>query len=459
MNEDLRQSMLRVRDYLSGWPRSVQGVAIVLSAAVAILAMVLAQVDTTETSYEPLFSQLLTPSERQQIDAALGEAELHDLVLRNGRLHGPAGQRSRYAAAINEANCLPDSFYDPTEDAIRNSSIIDLGPRLTQRMHHAREKEAGLAIRGLDGITEAFVFFDETKPRGLREQEVTAVVGVKTSSERSLNAVTLRTIHDMVLRFKAGLQSSQLTVVDLNTGQSFDGSSLAASNAAMTRVIEQRILEGQLHERLSPFLSFVPDVRLAVHVQLPLDNAVVEQSIVRVSVGIPTSYLDHVREARQRHARSNAGESLLTLTQVEQQTRNRIQSAIRPLLPGPPTEDEVKDQVVVTAFEDPAMPATTRAENSWFHTLSANTSWPAVVVPALTVGLMALFLLRAHRHSLNHPPQLTVVTDTEGERDQTTEVIDADTDDAVAREQLQTLVEEDPEAAARSLSGWMNRAS
>ena len=460
MNEDLRQYALRAKDFLCTLSWSGQGVSILLLAALAVLALAFSLRGTTETSYQALFpDRALNQAELQKIEVALGAAELA-YVRRDGQLHVPSSQRSRYFSAIDKAGCLPEAFHDAADESIRNSSIIELGPQRAERRQHAREKELRLAIRELPGVNDVTVLFDETAPRSLRaEKEITAVVNVRTPEGQPLDPDAVRTIHDMVRYFKAGLMSKNILITDLRAGTTYPGSMLPELGSATARAMLQRELERQWRERLISVLSFVPDARVAIHVRLANQSASVDQPHdVRVSVGVPTSYLHRIQVARHNRRPRDSGESVPTLEQIEQQTREKIQLAVGFHLPGAPTEAEVKNLVIVTSFED--LPSLTSIPPTrWFQRFQSASAWIFVAVIAVGVGWTAYLVQSQRVRSTTDEPQLKVVTEDVDVAEHSSQRDVETTDDDLLRERLQILVEEDPEAAARSLANWIDKAS
>ena len=462
MNEDLRQHVLRAKEYLNALPGSVQSVAILLLVTLAILTVVLARTEGDSDSHEPLFSgRRLSQPELQRMEAALGAAQLSDYRVEDARLFAPSGQRSKYMSAIEAAGHLPESFHAPTEDAIRSTSLIELGPQHAKRLHHADEQEARLAVCAIPGIEDAFVHFDETKAHGFGGQrETTAGVGVQTSPGFSLDLETFQMIQTMMLGFKAGLRPEQITITDLNARRSFRGSTSQGASSATTRAMLQRSLERRWQQRVRSTLSFIPNLHVAVAVQLPRQaGADAEGHDVRVSVSVPTSYLLRVLDARRGRATAqpNSSASSPTLRDVEEQTFQKIRMAILPILPRSSAGTAADRVVTVTSFDDPV--ALTKAEPAAVFRPSIRLSPISVVAAIAGLGAGLLILRRWFRSERpeTEPPRLRVVAESAGSEEQRAGAGDGGGGQSL-HQQLQTLVEEDPEAAVQSLAQWIDKA-
>jgi flagellar biosynthesis/type III secretory pathway M-ring protein FliF/YscJ len=434
------------RALIDRFPWSVQGIAITVLLSLAAIAIVIAQSDSSTPGLEPLYeNRSLSPVEQQRIDAALSASNLINYQIRDGQLLVPLSERSRYSAAIAAANCL-QGFHSPTEEALRNSSLIEAGGRRADRLDHAREQEARLALLAIPGIEDAFVYFDETGPQGLRgARNVTASVGVRTAVDYVLDLEAAKTIQRVVLRIKAGLTPEGITVADLQSRHSFQGADLVDPESSATRFLVLRGRQQQLELQLRSMLATIPGARVGVQMQTDENETT---SDVRVSVGVPSSYLDQI--AATERSRDQSAEQPAR-SQLEARVRSSIQAAIVPLLPKSGRDEAATDRITITMFDDPLSVVTTRAGG--ISTLPRR----ILMVGVLAIAACATLLFLAGRRR-DAPPRLKLHTEAEPVGHDDDERPPDQAGETSLHHQLRVLVDDDPDAAARSLSDWIDQA-
>ena len=358
---------------------------------------------------------------------------LSDYIFENGRIRVPTVKRGQYLSAIREAKALPQSFHVPTEEAISNSTWIENSRQRSQRLHHALEKEARLAICALPGVLDAFVHIDVVSDGSLyRRTKATAVVGVKTRPEQPLDEQAFRAIQAMLMNFKAGLSPESVTITDLTSRNFFLGSMDSQTPEAIAS-LRKADLERAWKQKLVSAISFVQDAKLTVNV-VPTKDALQAES-VRCSISVPRA--------------TYASQSLASKTQQEKDVRHRIQSALLPLIPH--QGESVDDLIAVTVFDrvDTVLPS-----NRW-QRLATSPNLLATLLVAVA-GVMTLLLMRNPHHkqsvlAVDEPSGLRIYEGQDAKEH--TEL------GSEVTEQLQAIVAEDPNSVAESLSDFIDRAS
>ena len=433
----MQEPMNRIGDLLKACQArialgAIQTVAVVSLLVLALLALLIVprNGESVKLTSDLFPDQRLTTIEIQRIETALGQTQLANYQVKEGSICVPQALRGAYLAAIAEAGALPDFFHGPTDDAISNASVMETSLQRSQRLHHALEKEARLAICALPGVLDAFVHIDVGTDSSLhRKTKATAVVGVKTTDDQPLDEQSFRTIQAMLLNFKTGLTPDSVTVTDLTSRRFFRGSIDQQSPAAVA-TMRKADLEHQWIRRLASAISFVPDAHLTVNVVPSTDGSRAES--VTCSISIPQAISDDRSDSEN--------------DQFEENLRRRVQAAVLPLLPR--QNERVDDLIAVTVFDQHQLTASAVSTNS--HLKSTNLL--ALVLIAIA-GLMALLLIR---NTFRTPPreasaQLRIY-----------EEQDSGTDNLArssASEHLQTMAAEDPRAVAASLSDFIDRAS
>jgi flagellar biosynthesis/type III secretory pathway M-ring protein FliF/YscJ len=340
----------------------------------------------------------LNEAELLAIEGAFAASNLSDYRLEGRAVRVPIVDRARYLQALTDANAMPRSFYGLAHDAFSESTPIEPSSQRAERLGQAREMQTALAIRQIPLIQDAFVRFDETPARGFRETtQATALVSVLTSDGHPLTAELRATIRDITLGLKAGLTADHITITDLQSGLAYRGG-IADEMDEVTAAVAQyrRRLQQEWNERIANVLGFVPDVRIAVAVDLPVDprqaaserhtepvadpgdpslqDAAGSRSATRltastpatlaaktpealgdaggsrsyrllqgipfgqertaISIGVPTSYLRQIWSGRRQAAARPADHMVPPeeLAQIEVEVRHKIYQAIAPLL-------------------------------------------------------------------------------------------------------------------------------
>ena len=431
-----------ITTFVSSFRWNAQSVSMFVIAALVLAVVTAAQMDQSPPSdLQPLFAnRTLTQSELEQIEAALGDAELSGYRVVQGQLHVSPNQRARYFAALKQAGCLPESFHAPTSIAIRSTNIIETFRQQTQRMQHAKERETELLIRAIQGVEDAYVRFDETAGFGLQGKKLsTAMVGVTTKSGQPLDPRSVHMIQEMLLGLKAGLTVDDITVTDLTAGQSFR-SDVGQSSSPYGLV--QHNLEYEWTRKLFNILSFIPEAKIAVHVEADAEKDTVAK-VVRVSVGVPSEYVTRLKITQQ----SLGGEET-TLSEIEEGIRSKIQAVILPLLPG--TSGDASRFVAVNIFDVPSDTATARS-SPWHEVFTSPLIGLSVLV--LIAGIAAMRFISGRQPAKPHAQLRVYSSDQEDTTAATNDELET------LRLKLRAYVEEDPDAAAKSLAEFIDRAS
>lgn len=437
---DFRQQLASYYQHLRTFPWNGQTVAILCLLVLAFFAVVVIQRPAVSDDQDDLFSsRRLAPRELQQIEAALGKADLTEYEINNGAIFVPRKLRARYFAALQDANSLPRTFHSPTIQALKATSAFETSRTSQQRMHHAREQEARIAICQMSGIEDAFVIFDEKTDRSLHQQRVvTASVGVRTNPDHPLDPQAIKVIQDMLLGFKVDLKREGITVTDLNNRLAIRGS-LDQAGSAEIRALAEKTLERTWKGKIQDALSFVPEATVSVRV-VP-DTSPTEARSVHASIGIPSTYL--TRQGLRIDSRQYEA--------VVARTQTKIQQALKPILPD--TGEAFDELVAVNVFDIVDTPKMSRPTR-----LFANVFTCLLVIACLLSGVFLFVAVGKPRDP--EPEHQLRVYEADDEMPSNNEDESEPTEppeDQVAK--LRAFVADDMDAAAQKLSDFIDRAS
>ena len=248
--------------------------AVLMTIAVAVLAC-MACLGGEEPRVEVLRGISIPPSRLPAFEIAFAKAGLDDYVIDQDQVKVLRSEKSRYVAALADAQLLPPNFGEIVDEAIRAGGPFDTALQKAERIKNARQRELALIISSMDGIDNAMVIYDEEKARGIQRKSVlTASVSVKASDNEKLTGERVRTIRQLVAAAVAGLEPHQVSVTDLNTGRNFPAGDEATSEMAGNHYSELKShYELQWMEKIHAGLSWVPGIVVSVDVALNSDTA------------------------------------------------------------------------------------------------------------------------------------------------------------------------------------------
>ncbi|MFW5692620.1 MAG: hypothetical protein ACOCWL_00245 [Thermoguttaceae bacterium] len=222
-----------------------------------------------------LFSGTAIPaSQISQIEAALAKKGLNAYEVEGNRIRIPRGQRDMYLAAVAEARALPPNFESAFNEALEGDSVFSSRDEREMRLKLAKQRTLGLIISQMDGIESASVIYDiEENRRTLnRQRTTTATAAVKPIGNEQLTETQVASIRSLVAGAIAGLQSSEVTVADLN-GATWHGNPDGGGNSLEDPyLVRKRKYEQEWQAKILNALAYVPGVRVTPNVELDRDR-------------------------------------------------------------------------------------------------------------------------------------------------------------------------------------------
>ncbi len=310
--------------------------------------------------------------------------------------------------------------------------------------------------------------------RGLRgQQDITALVGVLSHNGQPLEAEVVQTIHEIVLAWKAGLRAENVTVVDLRGGRTVRGNPRDAAPSNSSPYASLKRAQDEWTSHIKTVLRFIPEAQVAVSLLLPTDrtsdaspgaapwpssDGVSLTQIpprVAISVQVPASYLRQVWQTRHASKRPSSGD----LAGIERETCEKIRLAIAPLMTGTNLHDSAP--VSITIYDD--LPQGTDHESDPELLAGLSEHWRIAFVGVVAFAALVFLLLTrrmapANSRETAERPFQVVREDPRQSSSAPPSARHETVADAALRDQLQTLVQRDPAAAAQSLADWIDKA-
>jgi flagellar biosynthesis/type III secretory pathway M-ring protein FliF/YscJ len=475
------------------WARTSRPAKIAVAATVAIV-LILAACGLTwsgATQYEALFcGRTFSQPELMAIETALGRAGIGDYRIVDGSILVPSERRADCVGAIVDGDALPLGFDLDLKEALNKSSPFESSAQRKDRVQLAKQREISKLLRSMDEIEDASVQFDEEQMGGLRgERRVRAMVVVRLSASAELDPNRIRSIRQLVVASKAFLQPENVTITDLKTGVSYVGS--RDLNPALVES-DEYALRKSTHERkwtnkIRQVLAFLPGVKVATNVELGYrgssdveikeDYGTVHPSSVTVSVGIPHSYYQRVRQTRGPNL-PRATPNAASIQRIEAETIEKVRQLVSGLLPTNLAPDAVR--VSVATFTDLQVQPTNTMTERWVKTALGNPLTVCCVVGMCTLGALIAFGIWQDIQDHRLESQQTAARSA-GEEGVTVQEIPiqgessgpsvnltldrglttkcSEHQDGAIHKELTQLVREDPDAAAEMLGEWVRKAS
>ena len=243
-------------------------------------------------------------TELAEMEKAFASAGLNKSEIVGYRMRVPREEKAQYLQAINDAGVKLESHGGFDKAAIDGS-----GKMFTNRQERelktkaAQERELSLIVTRMKDVEVASVQIDELKKGGLHsEVERTALVAVKTQGGRVLPQERVRAIRETIAGGVAGLETTAVTVTDMETGMAYRGMSPDGMPLASESVYasHKSLYETFWKEKILRRLSSIPGVNVEVNVELDpqLRNEALSNKVEAkpVSIGIRES----VKESRSQ---------------------------------------------------------------------------------------------------------------------------------------------------------------
>lgn len=269
--EFLNRAAAQAAELFKSMTPAARLIAAMLVVVIAVSVAYLFRIESG-TGDEYLFGgQQFNQRELGIMDLAFSKAGL-----KGGRIDGlrmliPRGQKDVYLKAIQENDAMPETMTRFTDQAIGKDNSWSSREQRSHLMKNAKERELSRIIREIRGYEEATVQYDESEAGGLhRTRERTALVAVRAQGNRPLGDDEIRAIREAVRGGLMGLKPSNISVLDLNTGDTHTGAEPGHGNGSenaylATKRMYERVYKSKIVERLMPMY---PGIWVGVNVEL-----------------------------------------------------------------------------------------------------------------------------------------------------------------------------------------------
>ena len=376
-------------------PIQVVGFCLLLLAAVAGSLLVEFPEKKVGGEVELLVGAVLGPADLAVMEAVFDRSGLESYRVDDGRLYVDRGRQSGYLRALVDAGALPPEFGGSLRRAVESDSPWRSKETQAELVRIATQEELSLVIRTMPGIEQAAVLYSGSNAGGLfrdgNASTQTASVSIRTQPELEIDRHRVEAIRVLVASSIAGLRVEQVALTDLRSGQVFDGPLLSDAEFITTDPNRARAVAYEQHVTLKirqalAFISgvvvevnasaieqvaggkeetVVRDTRAAANVPAIVgvgsgddqDASDVGQ-VVYVSVAIPETYIDRLREEVYANLDDPAGAEI-----------ERLRTLVVGLVPA--TKPWGRAVVTITRYPGLSAAMGTRATNDASNQLSS----------------------------------------------------------------------------------------
>ena len=214
----------------------------------------------------------LSPVEKNEVLAALGETDLTRYEVDGSSILVPADQKGKFLAAIAKKDAMPlaltrEKEYQPNPFLSRSQI------RLQQL--EKKKKQICQHIKRLPFVSDARFEFDRDETREfMHSEKQTAIVVITPLENRILDRQQLESVQRIVASSFAGIEQHEVAVVDTNAGITYDDIRNQEQALLLHRVNWQR-QRREHYERvlINLFASDFPGIEVTVQVQsIPRKN-------------------------------------------------------------------------------------------------------------------------------------------------------------------------------------------
>jgi len=265
----LNQAAGQIRDLLLSMTPAARVTALLLTGVIAVSLGYLVQQQSASPDDFLFNGEILPGRDADRAEAAIAQAGLSGYERVGNRIRVPRGNKAEYLAAVADAGALPPNFHSLLENALDQNPFTDKETR-RQRVKAAREQQLSMMIREMDGIEDAQVIYDVTKPRGISGVSMaTATVSVRPAPGESVDPRRAKMIKKAVASAIAQLSPDQVTVTNLADGSTYGSGGEITSDTFDDPYFQKRIAyERHIQSNIEKLLQNIPGTIIQVTAEL-----------------------------------------------------------------------------------------------------------------------------------------------------------------------------------------------
>ncbi len=220
----------------------------------------------------------------QRMQFALGKSGLSNFEIVDNRLMVPKSEHATYLTAVAEQNAAPGNMRDEDKDAPAVNPFLTRTQQLAIAQNQKKRQIKEMVVR-LPFVEQAWFEMDKSDSRSaFQRAQQSAVISIQPLSNTSLTDAHVDTVKRMIGGAIAGLNLSEIVVIDLSEGWAHQDSTdpLATQQIRTQRVEleERRTYENRIREALKDYPGIEVTVQVDFNPMAAKNNHLVSQSVV-----------------------------------------------------------------------------------------------------------------------------------------------------------------------------------
>lgn len=227
-----------------------------------------------------LGGKAFTPQELEQAQEALSQSGMTDFRIDGNRIAVSRGDVDRYTATLVAHSSLPADFAQDFDKMLEKIGTFTTESHRKDMLDEGRKRRLSKILNAMDDVDAAIVDWDRPTTRRFGKEAIPAAqVSIRLKGSQPLTGEQVRSFKAFVAGALAGVGRDQVTVTDLSTGRTVGPSSV--QDAELDRVLlltEQH--KSRYEAEITKALEHIPDVKIAVNVELDPIRSTVERETV-----------------------------------------------------------------------------------------------------------------------------------------------------------------------------------
>lgn len=207
----------------------------------------------------------LSDDEIRLVESAFASAMLNDAEIVGNRIRVPSLEKAKYLNALKENDAFPKAWGEKRAETLAGG-IFDSAATRGLRFELGRERNFEELLKRRPQIDFAAVEFDESKTTFGQPPLRTCCIQVSNARKLPINRSIMQNIAETATTYFAGLDRSNVSVVDLNTSYTFRFESHSVSSNPL--LAAKRSWESHYQEKILQQLSTFGNIRVLVDMDL-----------------------------------------------------------------------------------------------------------------------------------------------------------------------------------------------
>lgn len=228
----------------------------------------------------------------QRMQLAFGKSGLNEFSVVDGNLMVPKTEHAKYLQSLSDNDGIPQDIRDRNENLSTANPFLSRSQQLSIERAQKKRQIRDMVVR-LPFVEQAWFEMDRTNSRSAFQRSAqSAVISIRPAAEVTLNENHVDTVKRMIGGAIAGLDLSEIVVIDLSAGyahqDSTDPSTTQQVRFQRIAFEQQRIYESRIREALNDYPGIDVSVRVDVS-QAPdkVDKVAVKPALGPQTIAVP----------------------------------------------------------------------------------------------------------------------------------------------------------------------------